>query len=232
MSQAAEVEFSVVGPPPAGLWRVDRADEPLRPSWLEPDDADLPSGGNRFDSSDWGTLYFATNLEGCFAETLARFRPSASLLAVLKDDDDWRRRGFMAPGSVPADWRHRRVAVRVEPYPGCRFLDVEVVESHVVLTQELAEELDDLGYDTLDVAIVRGADRRVSRAMAEWTYLAVDLGSDEPAFGGVRYVSRLGDWECWSIFDRTPLAELERRSITLEMPELLRVGARFGLRLH
>jgi len=211
---------------------VARADEPLRPSWLEPGDADLPSGGNRFDSSDWGTLYFAMNLEGCFAETLARFRPSAHLLAVLKDDDDWQRRGFMEPGSVPADWRHRRVAVRVELHRESRFLDVEVAESHVVLTQELAEELDDLGYAALDVAVVRGGDRRVTRAIAEWAYLAVDLDSDEPAFGGVRYVSRIGDWECWSIFDRTPLAELERRSIALEMPELVRIGARFGLRLY
>ena len=172
-----------------------RADEPLRSSWLEPDDADLASGGNRFDSSDWGTLYFATNLEGCFAETLARFRPSAHLFAVLKDDDDWQHRGFMVPGSVPADWRHRRVAVRVELDGESRFLDVEIAESHVVLTQELAEELDDLGYDALDVAIVRGGDRRVTRAIAEWAYLAVDLDSDEPAFSGVRYVSpprRLG----------------------------------------
>lgn len=228
----ADVEFSVAGPPSGGLWRVARADEPLRPSWLEPGDADLPSGGNRFDSSDWGTLYFAMNLEGCFAETLARFRPSAHLLAVLKDDDDWQRRGFMEPGSVPADWRHRRVAVRVELHRESRFLDVEVAESHVVLTQELAEELDDLGYAALDVAVVRGGDRRVTRAIAEWAYLAVDLDSDEPAFGGVRYVSRIGDWECWSIFDRTPLAELERRSIALEMPELVRIGARFGLRLY
>jgi hypothetical protein len=228
----ADVEFSVAGPPSGGLWRVARADEPLRPSWLEPVDADLPSGGNRFDSSDWGTLYLATNLEGCFAETLARFRPSAHLLAVLKDDDDWQRRGFMEPGSVPADWRHRRVAVRVELHRESRFLDVEVAESHVVLTQELAEELDDLGYEALDVAIVRGGDRRVTRAIAEWAYLAVDFDSDEPVFGGVRYVSRIGDWECWSIFDRTPLAELERRSITLKMSELVRIGARFGLRLY
>jgi hypothetical protein len=228
----ADVEFSVAGPPSGGLWRVARADEPLRPSWLEPGDADLPSGGNRFDSSDWGTLYFATNLEGCFAETLARFRPSAHLFAVLKGDDDWQRRGFMEPGSVPADWRHRRVAVRVELHRESRFLDVEVAESHVVLTQELAEELDDLGYEALDVAIVRGGDRRVTRAIAEWAYLAVDFDSDEPVFGGVRYVSRIGDWECWSIFDRTPLAELERRSITLKMSELVRIGARFGLRLY
>ena len=72
----------------------------------------------------------------------------------------------------------------------------------------------------------------MTRAIAEWAYLAVDLDSDEPAFSGVRYVLRLDDWECWSIFDRTPLAELERRSITLEMSELVRVGASFGLRLH
>jgi hypothetical protein len=138
----------------------------------------------------------------------------------------------MEPGSVPADWRHRRVAVRVELHRESRLLDVEVAESHVVLTQELAEELDDLGYEALDVAIVRGGDRRVTRAIAEWAYLAVDFDSDEPVFGGVRYVSRIGDWECWSIFDRTPLAELERRSIALEMPELVRIGARFGLRLY
>jgi hypothetical protein len=44
--------------------------------------SDLRNGGNRFDAADWGSLYFATDLEGCFAETLAAFRPSSALLAA------------------------------------------------------------------------------------------------------------------------------------------------------
>ena len=69
------------------------------------------SGANRFDarSYDYGVLYFGSTLQACFAETLARLRPSVKLLALV--EDEWRRAGFMDAGSVPADWRQRLTAV-------------------------------------------------------------------------------------------------------------------------
>lgn len=197
---------------------------------LHPDDADLVVGGNRFDSLEFGTLYFATDLEGCFAETPSRFRPSARMLAALEDDADWRERGFMAPGSVPADWRYRRVALRARVGPRSRFLDVETPETQTVLTEELARELDELGVERLDVAVVRGQDRRVTRLLADRAYGAID-SAGRPAFAGIRYVSRLGDHECWAIFDRSRLEVVERRTITSSMAPLQSVASRFGLRV-
>lgn len=232
MSPAAEpeVEFRFVHPPRPGLWRIARGDDPLRPSVLHPDDADLVVGGNRFDSLEFGTLYFATDLEGCFAETLARYRPSARMLAALEDDADWRDRGFMAPGSVPADWRHRRIALRARIAPRARFLDVEAPETQTVLTEDLARELDELGVERLDVAVVRGHDRRVTRLLADWAYGAID-SAGQPAFAGIRCVSRLGDHECRAIFERSTLEVVERRTITLSLAPLQRTSASFGLRV-
>jgi hypothetical protein len=52
----------------------------------------------------------------------------------------------MALGEVPADWRHRRLAIRVAPtpsdaIPAIRFLDVEAAETRAVLRGELGELL-------------------------------------------------------------------------------------------
>ncbi len=231
MSPEAEPHFHFANPPAGGFWRVARADDPLLPSYLDPDDEDLANGGNRFDSTGYGTVYFATGLAGCFAETLARYRVKASIRAVLENDGDWLSRGFMPPGSVPADWRHRRLAVRTLAGDGARFLDAEAPETHVVLTSELAEELAELGYDYLDVGIVRGRDRRVTRLIAEWAFTARET-SGEPAFAGVRYMSRHGNFECWAVFDRASITELERRAITLGMTGFRETAKRFGLTVY
>jgi hypothetical protein len=187
-------------------------------------------GGNRYDSTEFGTIYGATDLEGCFAETLARYRPSPAVLAALGRDAEWRRRGFMDPGSVPADWRHRRVIVHLELGREVRFLDVEATATHTVLTEELAEELADVGHGPLDVAGVRGPDRRITRAIAQWAYTALDQSGD-PAFAGIRYLSRLGPYECWAIFDRTPVLEIGRHTITTGTRALRSVQDVFGIRV-
>lgn len=46
-------------------------------------------------------LYFGSDLRACFGETLARFRPDTSLLAVI--GSEWRGMGFMDVGSVTPD---------------------------------------------------------------------------------------------------------------------------------
>ena len=221
--------------PAEGVWRIGPATDPYhvgRP--LKPEELNDPFAGHRFDSplGNYGVLYFATRLEGCFGETLARFRPDVELVAVIRPD--WRSLNFMAPGNIPADWRHRRLAVRATPADGSEavFLDVESSATRAVLREELAPALVALGVDDLDVPTIRGGDRRVTRIVSFWAW-SQRQDDGRPRYSGIRYVSRLSsDWECWAIFDRVSTRELERRQVTHEMAELKAVVDLWGLTVH
>lgn len=222
-------EPEAVRAPRDGLWRVARGAAPLAP----PPQRELVGGGvNRFDplTIDCGVLYFGSDLETCFGETLARFRPSLTILAIV--EDEWRERGFMDAGAVAADWRQRRTAVHVRLSDEAVFLDVESPKTHQFLRQELALGLSALGLDDLDVAAVRGPDRRVTRLIADWVYMAEDDG--RPRYAGVRYESRLrSGWECWALFDDEDmdLEVIETLPVSREMPALQRVAELFELRV-
>lgn len=221
--------------PADGLWRVGRGDDPLKVTRPAYGTLGSSRAGNRFDSTtgDYGVLYFGTSLEGCFGETLARLRPGLHLADLIADE--WRSLHFMALGAVPADWRSRRSAVHVRMVdPDARFLDVEALLTHHHLRTELALGLASLGHDDMDIGLLRGPDRRVTRLVSEWAYRAVKSDEDgAPAFAGIRYVSRLSsEWECWAVFDDTPLEVIEKRSITLDMPALLSVAQMYDLTVH
>lgn len=217
--------------PKAGLWRIGRGDNPLlvRPS--EPQTLGVSRSGNRFDSTsgDYGVSYFGSSLEVCFGETLARFRPSAALVGLLSEE--WQEMGFMALGAVPAEWRVRRTAVRVLVSQDARFLDIESPHTHQHLRKELALGLASLGYSELDVGIVRGRDRRITRLVSEWAYHATAGEEDpSPVYAGIRYLSRISDaWECWAVFDDVELEVVETTPLNREMPELIAVGELFEL---
>lgn len=225
-----------VAAPDAGVWRIGRAPDPLaRSAPLDRAELDQPTTGNRFDSPIGGyqTLYFASTLEGCFGETLARFRPDPALQKLLRKE--WEEAGFMCIGDIPADWRQRRMAVNVK-FPaegrfshGVRFLDVEAIETREELRSELAEVLAYYGYKDLDISIVRGADRRVTRWIGQWAYDR-RTADGQLAFAGVRYLSRLNsDWECWAVFNDVPIAELDRKPILANDPALQSVAKTYGL---
>lgn len=192
--------------PEAGAFRIARRDSPLALSRISVADAEMPLSGNRYDVSGGGVLYCATDLEGCYAETLARYRPSPRIIAALGLHTD----GYMSVGSVPADWRLRRVTTRVicqEPLP---FLDVD---------------------QPLDVSLMRGRNRLVPRLVSRWAY--VQQNEDwTPRYSGIRYESKLGGWECWAIFDGTRLGQAEERAVSLEDPELVSVSAMYKLTIH
>lgn len=219
---------AVVAPPRAGLWRVARGDNPLA---LRTDAAgNLVLGGNRFDplSLHYGVLYFGSDLEVCFGETLARFRPKIDLLALVQEE--WKELGFMPVGAVAADWRQRRSAVHVRLPSELQFLDVESPQTHQFLRRELALGLSSVGLEDLDVAAVRGHDRRVTQLISEWAYLAEE--EDAPLYAGIRYESRIrSGWECWALFDDEDLdiEVVEALPITRDMPALLAVAELFDL---
>lgn len=216
--------------PADGFWRIGRSPDPIyfAPP-PDPEALDGPSTGNRFDSPTRGysVCYFATELTGCFGETLARFRPDPGLTSVSNES------GFMLSGEVPADWRHRRLAVRARPIDSGsgRFLDVEAIETREWLRTELGELLAFHGYSDLDVSVVRGGDRRITRWIGAWAYdQRAENGA--PLYAGVRYLSRLNsDWECWAVFDRVQLEELERKPLLEGDAELSAVASLFNLRV-
>jgi hypothetical protein len=223
-------EIALAVPPEEGLWRVSRGDpfalrEPS-PPLRGPTD---PGLGNRFDSAlgNFRVWYFATRLEGCYAETLAPLRPDPAVLAAIGRDED----GLMPLGEIAADWRQRRIAVRATfPETAQRpFLDVEDAGTRAVLRKELAWLLASIGLDDIDVPAIRSKDRRLTRWVSQWAWEAHEQREARP-FAGIRFCSRHGsDWECWAVFEDVLPVEQERRSILAQDEELQRVAKLFEL---
>ena len=108
------------------------------------------------------------------------------------------------------------------------FIDVEAqaTQSHfdAILASRLAEPL--------DVADIRGRDRLLTRAIADWAYAQVGDDGDG-MYSGIRYMSRLGDYACWAVFDGTPVAEAgPAAAIEASDSALERVARDFGLTIH
>jgi RES domain len=214
--------------PTLGIWRVGLATDPLgAPPPLSKDDLAQSNAVNRFDSptGTYRVLYFATDLDGCFAETLARFRPDPGLRDLVATE--WDERGYMAPGHVPAEWRHRRLAVRVQINPpAARFLDVEALSTRQHLRDEVAGPLAEAGLGDLDVAAARGPHRQLTRAVSGWAW--------DNGYAGIRYLSRIDTrWECWAVFDRPSIEiqELERTVIHRELPALQSIVDAFAIKV-
>lgn len=84
-----------------------------------------------------------------------------------------------------------------------------------------------VGVGTLDVATMRGPDRRVTRAVASWLYARTN-DDGTPQFSGLRYGSRLGAYECWAIFDGTEVEPVAEERIA-DQSDLRQVMDVFGL---
>lgn len=143
----------------------------------------------------------------------------------------------MGIGQVPADWRHQRVLVRAdfeptESRPTLRFLDVEARNTREHLRKRLAPILAHYGQTDLDVATVRGGDRRITRWIGKWAF---DTRDEEGrrAYAGIRYLSRLdSEWELWAVFDDVGIRETAREPITRQNPDLLSIARSFDLTVH
>lgn len=213
---------------PESVFRVGRSSDPLQYSRIRPEDADLPRSGNRFDVPGAGVLYAATKLIACFGETLARFRPSPAIRAVLGESDEH----FVVVGGVPQDWRLQRTIAEIEVDVPPQFLDVDSPQTHEYLSHILAPELELLGYkDPLDLSDIRGRDRKLSRRIALHAFNA-QTDEDEFVYAGIRYGSRISpDWECWAIFEGLELNLRRTRSIELDNPDMQTVAEMWDLRV-
>lgn len=109
------------------------------------------------------------------------------------------------------------------------FVDVDHPATQTYLGRVLAVELRGLDVENLDVAAVRGRDRRLTRLIAQWAYQPD--GDLNQGYAGIRYRSRLGDWECWAVFDDVRLEQVEQRPVTKTDTALIAVATTFGLRV-
>jgi hypothetical protein len=225
-------DYATLTPPDSGLWRVGRAADPYSTRPPEAIDESDAKAGNRFDSArgDYSVRYFATLPEACFGETLAALRPHVAMQALI--EEEWRERGFMLVGSIPADWRTKRLLVKAQI--AGTFFDVEADTSRVFLEEQTSFARNLAGYNVthLDVATMRGADRRVTRQVSQWIH--DQTGTDgKPTYAGIRYLSRMDTtWECWAVFDRTEIVEIERHTITSRLSALEAVGKRWNIVIH
>lgn len=221
-----------VVPAPTNVWRIARRPDPLSVRTPLPSSDLTKSGvGNRFDSpvASYGVLYFGKDLETCYAEVLARFRPDLRVIAEIKDE--WKKRGFVELGSVPADWRFQRVAVRVTLQGSLPFLDLESPDTLEHLRVTLADRLVAFGYTDFDMGVVCGTDRRVTRLISQWAYDELD-DDGRSLYGGIRYMSRVApEYECWAAFEDCSIEVLEELAISEEDPNLRKIAERYGLKV-
>lgn len=248
-----EAAALVAIPPPARVFRVARrGGDPFAPppwEWASPDG----TFGNRFDdpSAERGltiqerfrVVYCATTAAGAFGESVARFRPSITLLAQLRTIQDQASSvrqplGVSATesldiGVVPAAWRTRRVLAQTRLEPTSRFVDLAAPRTHQALRRALSPSVAAFGLHDLDLSAVLGPHRRLTQQCARLIYELCDEDGS-PLFAGLRYLSRLSpDWECWAIFaDRMRRSATSSVAIAPAHPDMLAACQTFGLRVE
>lgn len=160
MADSSTVTLLTVEFPINPVYRIARRNQLLTASKIRERDS-ASQAGHRFDVLNGGVIYCATQLSGSFAEVLSPFRRAPSSRIHFNHNVDSE---FMSHGSVPANWRELRRILRIrciEPLP---FLDLENPKTLAFLDAELAKELHELGvYFPLDVSVIRGNDRRITR---------------------------------------------------------------------
>lgn len=174
-----------------------------------------------------GVLYAASKAEGCFAETLARLRPSPAMSRLNFSEDPH----HMPPGSIARDWRLQRRKYELQLIDPLPFVDVENRDTRSWMSRRMGVDLERFDIDAIDVDDIRGKDRLLTREVARRIYTATD-DDGEPLYSGVRYMSRLGDYECWAIFDGTEVETYATHSIEHGDPDLQRIAQEYGLTLH
>ena len=177
---------------------------------------------------DSPVLYGATTPEGAFAETVAGFRPSATLIAAFTAAG---ATPLPTLGVVPADWRLSRRLRRFSTEGALPFVDIEAPATHTYLIQQASGLLAARGPSTLDVSQVRGPSRTLTRGLSSWFYSRTDEHG-QPLYAGIRYVSRLGDHECWAVFDGTDVALHSSEPITAGHHALHAVATVYGLTIE
>lgn len=234
MADAKNMAPTVVEFPISGVYRIARKTSLLKIPSLIPSKefskisiADQNSEqGNRFDLESEGVLYCATEITGCFMEVLAKFRVNEYLNKNIRKND---LENLVAPGGIPASWREKRQIWKVKCERPLYFLDLSSPETYAYLDSALGNKFLEAGLsENLDVSIVRGTNRRVTRIIANWAAEARDADGNY-LYSGIRHFSRRGEYECWSIFEQSgPILETID-GIAKESAEIRYVANAYGL---
>ncbi|MFD7628048.1 RES family NAD+ phosphorylase [Streptomyces sp. NPDC059851] len=223
-----QLDVSLVPAPEDGVWRLGKSPHPVTYETISSEDA-AEKGGNRWSLASYGTLYCASEPDGCFAEALAPFRVHPDMLEVIADD--WQEPSFLAPGKLPRDWSTSHTLVRLQPPKEARFLDVDDDRTLKTLSDELSAKLAEQGVDRLTTQHVQGPNRRITRLISAWAITQrTGPAHQERLIHGIAYRSRFyGMRQCWAVFNDLELKQLES-SLVFPTSEALRgVADEFGL---
>jgi len=222
----------VIGPAPRSartsrrpLYRIGRAPDPL--AW--PPHALI--GGERFNDplKQYRVLYAAAPRAGCFAETLAAFRPSLASLAAER---------AVAHATEPARsvvvpaawWRNRLVGAFT--LDSARWLDLRTLTTFQVLREGFAELAASLGIADVDLSAatgrvaIAGEERHFTQAISRWAF--------ERDYPGIVYTSRLHyRFTCWALFESASIHAVgPPLPIMLSDPDFVPISRLFGLEIE
>lgn len=200
------------------IWRVAKASYGALYVPPRPEGSDRADWG-RYDVAGHRTAYGASPPEAAYAEALASQRltfthpapawgelfddapPSGaeSLLQVVARE--WHDRGYMAPGTVSAGWRHDRLIYELRLPDSGWFVDVEHEVSIRSISRALKGQLEALGLEHLALSDLRSERRELTTAIAAW--LREQLLDDGSLPHGVEFGSRHDRaWRLWAIWLR------------------------------
>jgi len=234
-----------VGPPEGGkVFRVAWGVDPFAPpdwGWAQVHG----TFGNRFDdpgayhgikeSNRFRVCYCATQPEGAFGETIARFRKAPTVgkdLQLLLLEDHETPDPDLEGGKVPKEWRLQRSLGTTQLDETLLFADFANGETLTILGKELASLLARFRLREIDLSTITSQQRRLTQEAARYVYELDKLGLT--GFAGIRYVSRLHEgWELWAIFHDLMVHTPEQpRVIRKEDPDLQKAAKVLGLRVN
>ncbi|MFD9379998.1 RES family NAD+ phosphorylase [Streptomyces sp. NPDC059999] len=220
-------DISLIPAPERGIWRLGKAKNPIKYEFISEDDAHT-AGGNRWSLATHGTLYCASEHEGCFAETLAAFRVDPAMRDLIADD--WKEPYYLTPGKIPRDWTTAHTLIRLQPVKEARFLDVDDEATLETLTRELHRELAAHRVGRLTTEHIQGFNHRVTRVIAAWaTAQRTGPTHQDGLIQGIAYRSRFGRRRCWALFSGVDFKQEESSLVFPEAEALRTVAEEYGL---
>lgn len=176
-------------------------------------------------------IYCATQRAAAFGETVAQFRESMALLALMQGvDDNQPVPADNPPGVIPSHWRAQRRLGVTALDPSLRFVDAGAAQTLSHLRVVLARQASDLGEQDIDLGVLTGSQRRLTQEAARYIYDCSE-SDGTPLYAGIRYVSRLNSrWECFALFaDRMVHTPSPQESIFPNDPGLVEAAGLLGL---